>query len=102
YNLLSNAAKFVDERTGRIVVRCEPRGDSFLFTFTDNGPGIPSEDLDRIFLPFRRLPRHRDVPGSGLGLYFTRNLIEHQQGKVWAEAAAPRGSRFCVLLKRAP
>jgi signal transduction histidine kinase len=101
YNLLSNAAKFVAEGTGRIEVGCQPTKDGYLFSFRDNGPGIPADELERIFSPFRRLPEHQGLPGSGLGLYFARNLIEHQGGKVWAESELGRGSRFCVLL-RAP
>jgi signal transduction histidine kinase len=44
---------------------------------------------------------HRDRPGSGLGLYFTKNLIEQQGGRVWAESELKQGSRFYVVLKRA-
>jgi signal transduction histidine kinase len=98
YNLLSNAAKFVPEGTGRIEVTVQPEQAGYRFTIADNGPGIPADELDRIFLPFRRLPQHRNLPGSGLGLYFAKNLIEHQQGKVWAESASGHGSRFHVWL----
>lgn len=101
YNLLSNAAKFIDKRHGRIAIEIEIRGNEFLFTIADNGPGIPSDELERIFAPFRRMPIHRDQPGSGLGLYFTKNLIEQQGGRVWAESEVGRGSRFIVALKRA-
>lgn len=101
YNLLSNAAKFTDKRPGRITIEAESRGDECLFVIADNGPGIPSDELDRIFVPFRRLPTHRDIPGSGLGLYFTKNLVEQQGGRIWAESEPGRGSRFVVVLKRA-
>jgi len=98
YNLLSNAAKFIERRPGRIEVSVESRGPVALFVFADNGPGIPAEELERIFVPFRRLPMHRDRPGSGLGLYFTKNLVEQQGGRVWAESEPGRGSRFFVQL----
>ena len=99
YNLLSNAAKFIDKRPGVIAIEVELHGDECVFTFADNGPGIPPEELDRIFVPFRRLPIHRDQPGSGLGLYFTKNLVEQQGGRVWAESELGKGSRFVVVLK---
>ncbi len=100
YNLLSNAVKFIDKRPGRIDVSANVSGDKCVFAFADNGPGIPTQDLERIFSPFRRLRMHQHRPGSGLGLYFTKNLIEQQGGRVWAEADLGRGSVFYVELKR--
>lgn len=99
YNLLSNAAKFVEAGKGRIELSVVTRPDGHLFTIADNGPGIPSDELERIFMPFRRLPQHRHLPGSGLGLYFAKTLIEHQEGRLWAESDPGRGSRLCVLLR---
>jgi signal transduction histidine kinase len=100
YNLLSNAAKFIDKRPGRISVDVEMDEESCTFTIADNGPGIPREELERIFVPFRRLAMHRDKPGSGLGLYFTKNMVEHQGGRIWVESELGSGSRFYIWLKR--
>ncbi|MEX0679163.1 MAG: protoglobin domain-containing protein [Pirellulales bacterium] len=102
YNLLSNAVKFSDKRRGRIVVGCANRDDDCIFSIADNGPGIPAEELSRVFVPFRRLPNHRDIPGSGLGLYFAKTMAEQQNGRIWVESEISAGSRFFVLLKRAP
>lgn len=102
YNLLSNAAKFAPEARGRIEVTIEPQPEAYLFVVADNGPGIPPDELERVFLPFRRLPRDRQLPGSGLGLYFAKNMIEHQEGRIWAESTLGKGTRFCILLKRPP
>jgi signal transduction histidine kinase len=98
YNVLSNAAKFIDTTPGRIVISVEVDGPRCRFCVADSGPGIPAEELDRIFVPFRRLPMHRDRPGSGLGLYFTKNLIEEQGGRVWAESKPGQGSQFYLEL----
>jgi signal transduction histidine kinase len=100
YNLLSNAVKFLNKRPGRISVAAEVRGHECVFCISDNGPGIPPDELQRIFVPFRRLSVHHDVPGSGLGLYFTKNMIEHQAGRIWVESEPGEGSRFYMLLKR--
>lgn len=100
YNLLSNAVKFIDRGPGRIVVSADVTPDACTFHFADNGPGIPQENLERIFSPFRRLRSGDDQPGSGLGLYFTRNLVEQQGGRVWAESTPGQGSVFHVLLKK--
>lgn len=98
YNLLSNASKFVRDREGRIEVRAETHGHKIRISVHDNGPGIPKEELERIFVPFRRLPAHRDLPGSGLGLYFTKNLIESEGGRVWCESQPGQGATFLIEL----
>ena len=72
-----------------------------MIMFVDNGPGIPPEERERIFAPFRRLSQHRDRPGSGLGLYFAKNLIAQQGGRIWVESTPGEGSRFCVQLASA-
>ena len=100
YNLLSNAAKFNDKPHGRIEIGCALRDDECVFSIRDNGPGIPAEELERVFVPFRRLPAHRTVPGSGLGLYFAKTIIEQQNGRIWVESQPGQGSCFYVLLKR--
>ncbi len=99
YNLLSNAIKFSDKPHSRIEVGFTIRDNECIVSFTDNGPGIPAEELSRVFVPFRRLAAHRSVPGSGLGLYFAKTMIEQQQGRVWVESTVGKGSTFYVLLK---
>ncbi|MBL8829548.1 MAG: hypothetical protein JNM18_21395 [Planctomycetaceae bacterium] len=98
YNLLSNAAKFIERKPGRITIELIDHGTEYEFTLADNGPGIPREELERIFAPFRRLAIHRDHPGSGLGLYFTKTMIEHQQGRIWVESEVNVGSTFHIVL----
>jgi signal transduction histidine kinase len=100
YNLLSNAVKFMDKRPGRIVIAAQVTPDECTISVADNGSGIPREYLDQIFSPFRRLRMHQDRPGSGLGLYFTKSLVEQQGGRVWAESELGQGSTFHVLLRR--
>ena len=100
YNLLSNAVKFIDKRPGRIVVSAKSTADACTISVADNGSGIPRENLDQIFSPFRRLRMHQDRPGSGLGLYFTKSLVEQQGGRVWAESELGQGSTFHVTLRR--
>jgi len=102
YNLLANAVQFSDKQPGRITIEAQQRDRECLFCVADNGPGIPADDHERIFSPFRRLAAHRDVPGSGLGLYFTRSMIEQQRGRVWVESDVGQGSRFYVLLRLQP
>lgn len=102
YNLVSNAVKFIDRSSGQVTIstRSDERGTTI--TVEDNGPGIPADELQRIFVPFRRLAQHRDSPGSGLGLFFAKSMIEDQGGHVWAESSPGKGSRFSILLPKRP
>ncbi len=100
YNLLSNAVKFSAGPHARVDVTVDSQEGHYQFCISDTGSGIPPEELERIFMPFRRLPQHRQLPGSGLGLYFTKHMIEHQEGRVWVESQPGQGSRFFVLLKK--
>jgi two-component system, chemotaxis family, sensor kinase Cph1 len=99
FNLFTNAAKYIEGNSGRIEICARQETNQCVFTVADNGPGIPRDELERIFSPFRRLAAHRGIPGTGLGLYFTRNLVERQGGRIWAESEPGQGSRFFVLLR---
>ena len=100
FNILSNAIKFMDKQPARVDILAEIHDETCQLAIADNGPGIPAEELDRIFSAFRRVKTHQDRPGSGLGLYFARNLIEQDGGRVWAESRLGEGSVFYVALKR--
>jgi signal transduction histidine kinase len=99
YNVLSNAAKFtLADSGGKIRAAIEVQPGLCLLTISDTGPGIPPEELQHIFIPFRRLRMHRDEPGSGLGLYFTKSLVEQMHGKVTAHSELGLGTRFVFQL----
>jgi signal transduction histidine kinase len=98
YNLLSNAAKYIERTPGEISLCCKQSPSCCVLSIQDNGPGIPNDELLHIFAPFRRLPVHKNKPGSGLGLYFTKTLIEQLGGRVWAESKVGEGSTFFLQL----
>lgn len=100
-NLLTNAAKFIGRRPAHVTVDVRTQGDRATIVVADNGPGIPADELEKIFVPFRRLPAGREQPGSGLGLYFTKNLITQQDGRVWATSQPGQGSQFHIELRLA-
>lgn len=86
YNLLSNALKFTDSG-GMIKVRVQQNDKHLRIDVIDNGKGIFPEDLDRIFKPF--LQGRSTVPGgTGLGLSYSKTLIEMHGGKLTAESRA--------------
>ncbi len=98
YQLLSNAVKFMDKESGVVRVTAARLGDEHIFCVADTGPGISEPDQRKIFAPFQRLPQHRDQPGSGLGLYFVRRMIEQRGGRVWVESTPGEGSKFYVTI----
>ncbi|MGY6496885.1 MAG: ATP-binding protein [Microcella sp.] len=80
-NLVSNAVKFSPDG-GTIRVQLIDEGDQLELRVQDEGPGIPPADLDRVWERFFRVQdaRHRDVPGTGLGLPIVKALVERRLG----------------------
>ncbi len=101
YNVFSNATKYCDSQNGRVQVRVFRRDGDWVLAIRDNGPGIRPEDMPRLFTPFARLRNHQAVPGSGLGLYFARRLVEQQGGRIWAESTPGQGTTFYIQLRSA-
>ncbi|MGZ3722301.1 MAG: sensor histidine kinase, partial [Bdellovibrionales bacterium] len=78
-----------------ISVGVKMSGDkTLIISVTDQGPGIPEEDRERIFEKFYRLPG-TPTGGTGLGLSIVKSIVEVHQGKVYVEDAAG-GSRFVI------
>jgi two-component system, OmpR family, sensor histidine kinase KdpD len=86
-NLIDNASKYAT--TGPITVSAELIGPEVQVSVVDQGPGIPSEELDSIFDHFQRgrIASDRRIRGSGVGLALCRGIIEAHGGRIWAESA---------------
>ncbi|HTM57719.1 MAG TPA: HD domain-containing phosphohydrolase [Candidatus Udaeobacter sp.] len=98
-NLVGNAVKF-SPISGRVKIHSRTRGDEWLGVVEDEGPGIPTEDLPRVFERFYRVPRPgtEQVEGTGLGLAIARGIVELHGGRIWAQSVEPTGTRFCFTL----
>ncbi|NCC23677.1 MAG: HAMP domain-containing histidine kinase [Deltaproteobacteria bacterium] len=98
-NLIGNAVKYVPEQSGRIRIEIVADGDMVEVAVTDNGPGIPTSDLHRVFERFYRVEKHRsrDVPGTGLGLAICRHIVLNHGGRIWVESPAPGMSHGSVF-----
>jgi signal transduction histidine kinase len=98
-NLVSNALKF--SLPGSMVrVSASRVNGSVVVTVGDRGPGIPSEELDRLFKPFSRTSV-RSTAGersTGLGLAISRKIVEAHGGRIWAESEVGMGSTFSFSL----
>jgi signal transduction histidine kinase len=97
-NLIGNAIKFRREVPVRIRVEAAREGDFWRFTVADNGIGIQSEYLDRIFLIFQRLHERDKYPGTGIGLAIAKKVVEHHGGRIWIDSVPGQGSRFHFTL----
>ena len=105
-NLVGNALKFT--RSGSVEARLSVRTHDHYVTLTgevrDTGPGIPAEELDRLFLPFSQTESGRGAGGAGLGLSICRQLVEKMSGRIWVDSNVGRGSTFAfeVILFETP
>jgi signal transduction histidine kinase len=99
-NLLTNAAKFSEE-TAPIILSVEPLGDEVKLSIKDRGPGIPNEQMGKLFERFSRLTTTVGrVPGSGIGLYVSRMIVEMHGGRIWADSTPGAGATFSFTLPR--
>lgn len=97
-NLLSNARKFSPEG-GPIEVRGECDGDQWRFSVSDEGMGIPKTKQDQLFRRFERLDASASrIPGTGLGLFVCKHLVEAHGGEIWVESEEGEGSTFYFTL----
>ncbi len=98
-NLLGNALRYVP-KGGHITVHAVDQGQEVIVAVTDDGPGVPSEDLPHLFERFWRGDRARRqaTGGSGLGLTIARSLVEAHGGRIWAQSVEGQGSTFTFAL----
>ncbi len=99
-NLIDNAIKHTPVG-GRVTIRGEGRGDQVRVHVEDSGPGIPPDELPRIFERFYQVDKARrggEGRGSGLGLAISREIVQAHGGRLEAASAPGRGSRFTVTL----
>ena len=98
-NLLGNAAKYTPEE-GAVTFEVEQRPTHIAFHVEDTGIGIAEDDLSRVFEKFYRSTDDRvgALPGNGLGLAFTHEVVRLHGGKITAESTLNEGSRFTIQL----
>ena len=95
-NLLGNAAKYRrGDQPLEVRVESERLGPVWVFSVTDNGLGLPEDELSRdLFTMFRRGAVATRQPGSGIGLAICKKIVEGHGGRIWAEPAEGGGAAF--------
>jgi len=96
-NLVQNAVKFRAKRTPTVHIGARRQDDHWLLWVEDNGIGIESQYLEKIFEMGRRL-HDRSIPGTGFGLAHCRKIVEHHEGRIWVESQPGAGSKFLFTL----
>jgi signal transduction histidine kinase len=101
-NLLSNAVKY-NHAGGEVQLSCAREGDAVLVSVRDTGLGLSAEQIEQMFQPFNRLgAESTKVPGSGLGLVITQQLIKRMGGSLAVNSTAGTGTRMVVRLRATP
>lgn len=95
-NLLTNAMRYGKGAPVTVELRRLP--DAVLLTVRDQGIGIASRDLGRIFERFERAISASEVSGLGLGLFISRQIVDAHHGRIWAESELGKGAAFHVRL----
>ena len=98
-NILNNAIKYSPDG-GKITVTMKTTDDQMILSISDQGLGIPKQDLPRIFDRFYRVDRARSRAqgGTGLGLAIAKEIIKQHKGFIWAKSEYGKGSTFTIVL----
>jgi PAS domain S-box-containing protein len=99
-NLLGNALKYAAGTP--VDIALSGNEQEVTLTVSDEGPGIPESEWDRIFLRFERAASMRNFGGLGLGLYVARQIVEAHGGDIRLARPSPKGAHFVIRLPRSP
>jgi two-component system, OmpR family, sensor histidine kinase KdpD len=93
-NVLENSSRFAGEEP--VTIRGRAAGKFVILRVSDRGPGIPSDELERVFEPFHRSRGRGAESGSGLGLAIARGFLEVNGGRIRAESLPGQGTSFVI------
>lgn len=99
-NLVGNAIKFRGDKTPEINIDIRAETDHYLFSVSDNGIGIPHEQLKNVFEIFRRMHDQKKYPGTGVGLAICKKIVERHAGRIWVESWTGKGTTFYFTISK--
>lgn len=98
-NLMSNACKFSSRSPHpQVIVDMVQQGENLVYYVKDNGTGFDMAYADKLFVPFQRLHRNEEYPGTGIGLVIVQRIVTRHGGRVWTEASPGNGATFYFTL----
>lgn len=101
-NIISNALKYNSIDSPVIDISVIDKGEVWLFAIQDNGIGIETKYLKKIFNPYKRATPDTQYEGSGLGLYQCNKIIKDHGGKIWASSTVGEGTTMFFTLPKVP
>lgn len=96
-NLISNALKYSRE-DAKIILRLQKEGDYYRISIKDNGIGMSSKDLDKLFSKFFRAKNSVGIAGTGMGLYLVKQFLDLHNGDIEVSSAEGVGTDFVIKL----
>ncbi len=93
-NLIGNAIKYRRQEAPQIHISAKQELNQYCFSIKDNGIGIDTKHLGRIFTIFQRLHTKEEYDGTGLGLAIAQKIVNEHSGHIWAESEEGKGSTF--------
>jgi signal transduction histidine kinase len=100
-NLLSNAIKFT-QKGGKVSLGAWQVGDEFHVRVSDTGSGMEPSEVNSLFERFARLEKHREVAGSGLGLFVVRSIVTAHGGRISVTSRVGEGTTFELTFPKHP
>ncbi len=98
-NLIGNGIKFHKPgEVPEVTISAKRESDEWVFTVSDNGVGFEEKYTDRIFQVFQRLHGVGKYPGNGIGLAISKRIVEHHDGRLWADSQPGEGSSFSFAI----
>jgi PAS domain S-box-containing protein len=97
-NIISNAVNYIDKPKGLVEVGVKETKTNYIFSITDNGPGIAKENQEKIFKIFQSL--EKSDKSTGLGLSIVKKIVDNYNGEIWIESEVGQGTTFFIKLNK--
>jgi light-regulated signal transduction histidine kinase (bacteriophytochrome) len=99
-NLVGNALKFCKDKKPHIEISCTESDKEWQVNIKDNGIGIEAEYQHKIFDVFKRLHKHSEYYGTGIGLAICKKVVERHGGNIFVQSTPGEGSTFSFTLPK--